>query len=108
MLDGVHSERAPSRSRLGALLGAAAALIGVASGWGFSVDDALISLRVAQHLGLGHGYRFNVDGSSVDCVTPLGWAHLLAPFSSGDLYRNLNWVSAAGALAWIAAGALLG
>lgn len=96
------------RSRWGAALGGLAALLGVSTAWGFSVDDALISIRVAHQLALGHGYRFNVDGPSVDCVTPLGWAHVLAPFAGGDVYRALSWASAAGAAAWIAAGALLG
>ncbi|MET0410013.1 MAG: hypothetical protein ABW217_01890, partial [Polyangiaceae bacterium] len=67
---------------LGALAAAACAALGVLSAWGFSVDDALIVTRVAHHLATGVGYRFNPDGPSVDCVTPLGYAQLLAPLAN--------------------------
>jgi hypothetical protein len=54
--------------------------------WGFTVDDALVSCRVATHLAQGVGYRFNADGPVVDAVTPLGWAPLLSLFAkSGPL-----------------------
>jgi hypothetical protein len=54
--------------------------------WGFTVDDALITARVASHLARGLGYRFNAGGPVVDAVTPLGFAYLLAPFArSGPL-----------------------
>jgi hypothetical protein len=76
--------------------------------WGFSVDDALISGRVAWQLALGHGYRFNPGGPSVDCVTPLGWAHLLAPFARGGPERAVWWASVLGAALWLLAAALLG
>src|SRR5690606_31194944 len=48
----------------------------------FTVDDALISTRVAHQLAQGHGYRFNPGGPLSDAVTPFGWAFLLAPFAA--------------------------
>lgn len=54
--------------------------------WGFTVDDALITARVAAHLANGAGYRFNAGGPVVDAVTPLGFANLLSLFArSGPL-----------------------
>lgn len=98
-----------SGTALGArLCGALAALASVASAWGFSVDDALISARVAAHLAHGHGYRFNAAGPSTDCVTPLGWAYLLAPFASGGPEAALAAAALLGAALWIGAAALLG
>jgi hypothetical protein len=67
-----------------------AALGAVGLGWGFTVDDALISTRVAHHIALGLGHRFNPAGPVVDCVTPLGWAWLLAPFSAGGAWAGLQ------------------
>lgn len=49
--------------------------------WGFTVDDALITCRVASHLARGLGYRFNATGPVVDAVTPLGFAYMLSPFA---------------------------
>lgn len=75
--------------------------------WGFTVDDALVSCRVATHLARGEGYRFNVGGPVVDAVTPLGWAPLLAPFAaSGPLAalsaaRCLGAASVLGATFWL-------
>ncbi len=79
---------APSVTR--GLLGGFGAVLasGVAMAWlwGFTVDDALITCRVASHLARGLGYRFNSAGPVVDAVTPLGFAYLLAPFAgSGPL-----------------------
>ena len=91
-----------------ALAGVLAAGFGMATAWGFSVDDALISGRVAWQLALGHGYRFNPGGPSVDCVTPLGWAYLLAPFARGGPERAVWWASVWGALLWLMAAAGLG
>jgi hypothetical protein len=45
--------------------------------WGFTVDDAFIPARVAEHVGLGLGPRFNRGGPITDAVTPLGYAQLL-------------------------------
>jgi hypothetical protein len=93
---------------LGALLFAAAAASGVALAWGFTVDDALISTRVAHQLALGRGYRFNPGGPSVDAVTPLGWAQLLAPLAHGSPWQALQRSSAVGAALWVLAAAALG
>ena len=91
-----------------ALAGALAAGVGMALAWGFTVDDALISGRVAWQIAIGHGYRFNPGGPSVDCVTPLGWAYLLAPFARGGPERAVWWASVAGAGLWLLAAAGLG
>lgn len=99
---------APKADRRAAALAALAAAAGVAASWGFTVDDALISARVAHQLALGHGYRFNPSGPSIDCVTPLGWAHLLMAFAQDGPYRAMLWASALGATAWIAAAGALG
>jgi hypothetical protein len=79
---------------------AAAALMSAALAWlwGFTVDDALITARVASHLARGLGYRFNAHGPVVDAVTPLGFAYLLAPFArSGPLGALVasQWLGAA-------------
>jgi hypothetical protein len=87
---------------------AAAALVGVALAWGFAVDDALISGRVAHHLATGIGYRFNPAGPSVDCVTPLGWALLLAPLASTSAWQAITAASVGGAVSWVLAAAWLG
>jgi hypothetical protein len=113
--DGTVQERAdepdPARhgSRWqGALAGSLAAALGVAGAWGFSVDDALISARVATHIWHGQGYRFNVPGPVVDCVTPLGWAFLLAPAAAGGAWQGVTWASVAGGVLWVGAAAALG
>lgn len=91
-----------------ALAGALAALAPSLAMWGFTVDDALISLRYAHHLASGAGYRFDALGPSTDGVTPLPWAPLLAPLAGGDLVVALERVKALGIVAWTAAGAVLG
>ncbi len=75
---------------------------------GFTVDDALISARVAAHLRAGLGYRFNATGPAVDAVTPLGWAYVLAPFAAGGPLAALAAARWIGALAWLAAAFWLG
>jgi hypothetical protein len=90
-----------------AALGALAALIAQLSYWGFTVDDALISARVAHHLHDGAGYRFNLNGPIVDAVTPLGWALLLAPFAKSPL-TALAAARYLGAFCFLGVGALLG
>lgn len=100
---------APKAERIGgALLFGGAAAIGVGLAWGFSVDDALISGRVAHHLASGVGYRFNPGGPAVDAVTPLGWAPLLAPLAGAGAWQAITRASVAGALAWVLAAAWLG
>lgn len=85
-----------------------ATLVAILFGWGFSVDDALISTRVANHIAQGLGHRFNSAGPSVDCVTPLGWAWLLAPFSGAGAWSGLlaaRWVGVVCTLLCAAIGA---
>lgn len=76
--------------------------------WGFTVDDALITCRMAAHLAQGVGYRFNVGGPVVDAVTPLGFAHLLAPFAAGGPLAALVAAKWLGAVAVAAAAFILG
>src|SRR5690606_30329815 len=94
--------------RWGALAFGLAAALGAASAWGFTVDDALISGRVAQHLAAGLGPRFNADGPVTDAVTPLGWAHALAPVARDGAWQAVTRASVAGALVWGLAAAWLG
>lgn len=75
---------------------------------GFTVDDALISARVAHQLALGNGYRFNPGGPIVDAVTPLGFALLLAPFAAAGPLQALAAAKILGALAWLGAASWLG
>lgn len=87
------------RGLLGGLASASAAALSMAWLWGFTVDDALITCRVAWHLSRGLGYRFNPAGPVVDAVTPLGFAHLLACFASGGPEQALQaakWLGATG------------
>jgi hypothetical protein len=76
--------------------------------WGFSVDDALITARVAAHIASGIGHRFNSTGPVVDAVTPLGFAYVLAPASEGDPLRALYFAKWLGAVAGLVAMAWLG
>lgn len=76
--------------------------------WGYTVDDALISCRVAWHLARGSGYRFNAAGPVVDAVTPLGWAHLLALFGSAGPLATLAKAKWLGAAAVVVAGFAVG
>jgi hypothetical protein len=76
--------------------------------WGFTVDDALISARVAHQLATGHGYRFNASGPVVDAVTPLGWAPLLTPFAAGGPWAAMVAAKWLGAGAWLIAAVYLG
>lgn len=83
--------------------GSVALLAPMAWLWGFTVDDAWITGRVAHQLAAGHGYRFNADGPVVDAVTPLGWAYVLAPFASSGADGALVAAKWLGAIAWFAA-----
>jgi hypothetical protein len=76
--------------------------------WGFTVDDALISVRYARHLAAGLGWRFDAGGPSTDGVTPLPWPLLLAPLAKGTGPAVLLRAKVLGLLAWAAAGAALG
>jgi hypothetical protein len=98
----------PAERLRGALLGLLAALPWVAVLTGFTVDDALVTARVASHFSQGLGYRFNPGGPVVDAVTPLGFAHLLAAFGAGDSLDMLGRARILGVLGWFGAAALLG
>lgn len=84
------------------------AVVALALGWGFTVDDALISTRVAHHLATGVGYRFNPGGPLSDCVTPLGWAPLIAPLAHGGVFSGLLAVRWLGVALHLATATLLG
>jgi len=92
----------------GGVIGVAAAALPMAALWGFTVDDALVSARVAANLASGAGYRFNAAGPVVDAVTPLGWAVVLAPFAGGGPLSALFAAQCLGALCWVAAAGWLG
>ena len=94
------------------IAGLAVALVPSLWMWGFTVDDALISVRYARHLVAGQGFRFDVGGASTDGVTPLPW-----PLLRAKLLGLLAWTLASAALgdavgrlarapAWARAGAL--
>jgi hypothetical protein len=112
-----RSGAAQSRNRIyGPILAILAALPAATWLWGFTVDDALITARVATHIARGLGSRFNPHGQPVDAVTPLGYAHLLALLGAGagdTLAKFLvakwvglgAWLLAAGILGWLMAGA---
>ncbi|HEX3852953.1 MAG TPA: hypothetical protein VHW01_18450 [Polyangiaceae bacterium] len=106
-----RSGAAQSRNRIyGPILAILAALPAVLWLWGFTVDDALITARVAAHLSQGLGSRFNAHGQPVDAVTPLGYAHLLALLGAGDgdtlaKFLVAKWV---GLAAWLLAAGSLG
>lgn len=94
--------------RLGAVLGAAAAVTAFGLGWGFTVDDAWISARVAWNLAGGRGHAFDPGGPAVDAVTPLGWACLLTPFAAAGPARAVLAARVAGVVTAGAAAAWLG
>jgi hypothetical protein len=76
--------------------------------WGFTVDDALISVRYARHVAAGLGWRFDVGGPVTDGVTPLPWPLVLAPFARADALTVLARSKALGLAAWCVAGGALG
>lgn len=90
-----------------ATLGVAAALPLIVYLWGFLVDDAFISARYAANIAAGHGYRFNAAGPSTDGVTPLGFAHLLAPYALDGALGAFFAAKYLGASAWCFAAAML-
>ncbi len=89
-------------------LGVLAALVPIVWEWGFSVDDALITGRVAANLAHGFGHRFNTHGPVVDAVTPLGFEYLLAPFAKQGPLAAMYFAKWSGAASGLFAGALLG
>jgi len=90
------------------VLGAAAALVPSLAMWGFTVDDALISVRYAHNVATSLGYRFDPSGAPTDGVTPLPWPFLLAPFARGDALATLTAAKVLGTTAWTMAAAALG
>lgn len=98
-----------SRQPLGtALLGLAVALPACGWFWGFTVDDALITARVAAHCAQGLGPRFNSHGPVTDAVTPLGYAQALTLFSDGETWPTFIAAKYLGLSAWLGAAAVLG
>jgi hypothetical protein len=98
-----------SRNRIyGPVLGILAALPAALWLWGFTVDDALITARVAAHIGHGLGSRFNAHGLPVDAITPLGYAHLLASLGRGDTLAKFLVAKWVGLGAWLLAAGILG
>lgn len=92
---------------LAVVLGMVAASVPMVWLWGFTVDDALITARVAHHLAVGVGHRFNADGAVVDAVTPLGFSFLLAPFAASGPLAALSAAKVLGAAAWVGAAGWL-
>jgi len=76
--------------------------------WGFTVDDALISVRYARHVLSGVGWRFDAGGAATDGVTPLPWPLLLAPLAKGGALDVLGRAKMLGLVTWGAAGCALG
>jgi hypothetical protein len=77
--------------------------------WGFTVDDALISVRYARHLATGIGWRFDAGAASTDGVTPLPWPLVLALMArTGDALAVLGRAQRLGLVAWALTGAILG
>src|SRR5450755_1032385 len=98
-----------SRKRIwGIALGILAALPASVWLWGFTVDDALITARVAGNIARGLGARFNPHGPLVDAVTPLGYAHLLSLFAHGDVLATFRAAKCLGLGAWLTSAGLLG
>lgn len=89
------------RALVGGIFAALSIAAAMAWLWGFTVDDALITARVAWHLATGVGYRFNSRGPVVDAVTPLGFAPLLAPFAGQGPLGALAFAK------WLGAGAVV-
>ncbi|HEX3343509.1 MAG TPA: hypothetical protein VHS09_03005, partial [Polyangiaceae bacterium] len=90
------------------IAGALAAVVPAIFMWGFTVDDALISVRYAQHVASGVGWRFNAGGPATDGVTPLPWVPMLVPLARGDALAALAGAKALGLVLWGATGCALG
>lgn len=76
--------------------------------WGFTIDDAFISIRYARHVASGVGYRFNADGPATDGVTPLVWPFVLAPFARASALDVLFRAKCINLVAWLFAAFFLG
>jgi hypothetical protein len=104
----VQREALGARAWVGLVAGLLAAAVPAWFLRGFTVDDALIPARYAAHLAAGLGYRFNPHGPCTDGVTPLGWAHLLAPFAKAGPLSALAAARFLGVAAFLASSAALG
>lgn len=89
------------------VLGAGLALSAMAAAWGFTVDDALITARVAGEWARSGVYRYNPVGAPVDAVTPLGFPLLLAPWAEDGVLAGLRAARWIGAGCWAVAAAVL-
>jgi hypothetical protein len=58
--------------------------------WGFTVDDALITVRYAARLARGLGASFNLGEPPSDGVTPLPWLFLVASIACDDAWKTLD------------------
>jgi hypothetical protein len=104
-----HFSPAWSRNQLwAALVAVLVALPASAWLWGFTVDDALITARVAAHCAQGLGPRFNAQGLVTDAVTPLGYARFLSLFGAGDVFGQWAVARWLGLAAWLTSAGLLG
>ncbi len=99
---------APGAPRSLPILYAAAAALAAVALWGFTVDDALISVQYARHVVDGVGWRFDPGGPATDGVTPLPWPVVLAPLAKGSALEVLLRARVLGAVLWVAAAAALG
>lgn len=104
----MDAREARRRGAWGAWLGAAAAAPLMKWLWGFSVDDAFITARVAAHIANGFGHRFNTHGPIVDAVTPFGFAYVLAPFSARGPLAAMYFAKWFGAACGVLSAAWLG
>ncbi len=95
-------------SALWATAGVLVAIVPALWMWGFTVDDALISVRYSRHLASGLGWRFNAHGPSTDGVTSLPWAVALAPLAKTDALGVLSRAKWLGLAAWALTGGVLG
>jgi hypothetical protein len=104
----MQKEALGARGWLGFAAGVTAAAVPMCLLHGFTVDDALIPARYAAHLSAGLGYRFNSHGPCTDGVTPLGWAHMLAPFARARPLAALAAARWLGGAMFLASSGLLG
>lgn len=89
------------RSLVIAGIGALLALIPALYLFDFTVDDALIIARYANHLARGIGYRWNIDGPITDTITPLGFPYLVAPFAQTSALAGLAAAKVMGLISWL-------
>lgn len=85
-----------------------AALVGLSGLWGFSVDDAWIVARVAEHLRSTGTSSWNVGGPVTDAVTPWGFEYIVVAFSSLGFTSTFEAARVLGTLAFLATSCALG